>query len=472
MTGAFHASMGGFSPLAMRLALACSCLVGLTVEVAARTNAHTPEAIAEPTAQVTKAAIDTPWSEAWTAAARDRYLGDRSARREALEGSLANPNNLYASLRLSSYALPSGGWDALPEWNPIVSRIDDAAIDRMRDDGSPLVTGAQPLWNGERPADDDAWIELGRRVFFGYPLRAEPAAAYGLMHDADAIGLQRDATGDRPGLVGYRDPDGVSQVGITCALCHASVDEGVVITGRARRDFDFGAMRLQWHAGADEPIDPRLATRMASWGPGRADITEDDDQDPVAIPDLWRMRSLRHLTQAATIVHADEHGVASPLALAIRQETQYIHAGAERTRPPRELVWALTMYLYSLQPPAIESAIDDETAARGRALFESRCDRCHGDVDSHSGAPVTAIRVGTDASLANGEARGTGHYRPAPLIDVLHAAPYLHDGSVATLASLFDRGRVDASRPVLGHAYGFDLSPADRDALVAWLGTL
>jgi hypothetical protein len=459
----------------MRLLATAACLVAVTVGVAAQAGVadggeHRPVAAA-----VHEGADgeSTPWSAAWIAGARARYLGDREARRDALEASLANPSNLYASMRLQSYALPSGGWDALPAWTPIVSPIDDAARDRLRAGEAVLAADAQALWDGAVPTSDAAWIELGRRVFFGYPLRAEPAAAHALRgDDAPAIGIHRDAAGDRPGLVGYLDLDGVPQVGITCALCHASVDDGAVIVGRARRDFDFGAMRLRWHDATHQTVDPRLLSRMASWGPGRADITEDDDQDPVAIPDLWRLRSLRNLTQAATIVHADTDGVADPLALAIRQETQYIHAGDARTRPPRELVWALTMFLYSLEPPASATPIDDAVAERGRALFEARCDRCHGDDDTRSGAPVAAIRVGTDGALAHGRARGTGRYRPAPLVDVRHAAPYLHDGSVQTLAELFDRRRVASREPVLGHAYGFDLSPADRDALVAWLLTL
>src|SRR5690606_31786250 len=128
--------------------------------------------------------------------------------------------------------------------------------------------------------------------------------------------------------------DGEARVGITCALCHVAIEGGEVVVGRARRDFDYGGMRLAYHRDSGAPLDPELARRMASWGPGRADITEDDDEDPVAIPDLWRLRELGALTQAATLRHA-ELGADAPLALAIRQETQLLHANRERARPPR-----------------------------------------------------------------------------------------------------------------------------------------
>ena len=58
------------------------------------------------------------------------------------------------------------------------------------------------------------------------------------------------------------------------------------------------ALRLAYHRDTGAPIDPGLAARMATWGPGRADVTEDDDEDPVAIPELWALRERRYLTQA------------------------------------------------------------------------------------------------------------------------------------------------------------------------------
>jgi hypothetical protein len=112
-------------------------------------------------------------------------------------------------------------------------------------------------------------------------------------------------------------------------------------------------------------------------------------------------------------------------------------------------------------------------------VFEAHCIDCHGD-EARSGAPVSARRVGTDPALAHGTSRGTGLYRPAPLVGVAAAAPYLHDGSVATLDDLFDRARLQpgfdrgARGPgaVPGHAFGTKLPAHDRDALVAWLRTL
>ena len=212
---------------------------------------------------------------------------------------------------------------------------------------------------------------------------------------------------------------------------------------------------------------------MATWGRGRADITEDDDEDPVAIPDLWGVRDQSALTHAGTIRHIH------PAALAIRQETQILHANRERTRPPRELAWALAMYVYSLRPPERASVAMSPASQRGGSLFAAHCKRCHSN-PSHGGEPMPASRVGTDPMLAFGRARGTGLYRPSPLLRVADAGPYLHQGTVASLDDLlsadrlapsFDRG-ARGPGAIAGHTYGTELGDADRRAIVTFLETL
>jgi mono/diheme cytochrome c family protein len=323
------------------------------------------------------------------------------------------------------------------------------------------------------------WIELGRRVFFEYPLRPEVFAEHALAHPevARAVGLFAAPDGTWPGLVVFRDLDRSARVGITCALCHVARSDRAPQEppwpGRARRDLDYGRMRLAYHRDTGAPLPERLAARMAQWGPGRADITQDDDEDPVAIPDLWGMRGQPYLTAAGTLRH--EH----PAALAIRQETQILQANRERTRPPRELAWALAMYVYSLPPPPREPVPHDDRTRAGARAFAQRCASCHAH-STGGGTPVPAERVGTDPTLALGRARGTGTYRPSPLVRVADAAPYLHHGAVATLEDLFDPARLHdgydrgtlGPGPVPGHDYGTDLAAEERAALVAYLRTL
>ncbi len=417
------------------------------------------------------------WSDAWILAETERYLTDGDFRRRALEASLTEPANVYSATRLSAYGLGDRGWDVLPQWSPRVAAIDAEMTAALRKGGAvSLPEEAGTIWNGQRPTTFEGWAALGRRVFYQYPLRPEPQAAFALADPtlAESVGLVSAPDGTWPGVVAFEDIDGDTKIGITCALCHVTMDNGELVEGRARRNLDYGRMRLAWHEGTGSAISDELARRMAQWGPGRADITADDDEDPVAIVDLWGLRGRQHLTQAATITHAN------PAALAIRQETQILHANRERTRPPRELAWALTVYLYTLEPPDADPrhARAGEVVARGAAVFEDACVRCHDAADG-SGSPIKAERVGTDANLARGMARGTGLYRPSPLVRVADAGPYLHDGSVGTLEELLGRERFESDyagprgrAAVQGHAFGTDLNAGDRTALLAFLRTL
>ncbi len=377
---------------------------------------------------------------------------------------LENPANAYSRQRLSSYGLRTAGWDALPEWNPRSVRL------------PPPGAAAQPapVWNGVAPTTPAGWVALGREVFFAYPMRAEPLAEFALVNPrlAAEVGLERTPDGAYVGLVRFTDIDGRSRVGITCALCHSAVVDGVVAPGVARRHFDYGRLRLAFHAGTGEPIDPELKRRMATWGPGRADVTEDKDEDPVAIPDLFGLRFQSSLTQAGTIRHT------GPAALAIRQETQLLHSNHEKVRPPRELAWALAMYLYSLESAPRVSERTEQTE-RGAKLFERGCAECHSN-PVWGGAPVDAKTIGTELAFAIGAARGTGKYRPPALIRVGDAGPYLHHGAVATLEDLLSPARLEPGYtggplgpgPVPGHTWGTAWPAEDRAAIVAWLRTL
>jgi mono/diheme cytochrome c family protein len=397
------------------------------------------------------------WSDVWLLARGTSYLGDASARRAALEASFENPANLYSRIRLNAYGLATRGWDLLPVWNPRSLPVTDAMIPALARGEMPAVT-ATPLWDGVTPTTMPEWIALGRRVFFEYPMRAEVFMEYALTEPALAaeVGVERASDGTRPGLVVFANVDGETRVGITCAICHSTVQGETLVVGRARRTFDYGKLRLTFDQVHGTIRSPEEAKRMASWGPGRADVTEDDDEDPVAIPDLWGLRDQRWLTQAGTIRHD------SPLALAIRQETQLTDSNHARVRPPRELAWALAMYIYSLTPPPRSAP----PSLHGAALFEKHCARCH-QGPAYAGKPIAATTIGTDPALATGRGRGTGKYRVPTLLDVASGAPYLHHGAVKSLAELLSPDRTEP-----GHPAGTSLPPADRAALIAFLETL
>ncbi len=422
------------------------------------------------------AAEPVPWTDAWIDREGKRFADDLAYRRAALEASFTNPANTYSQQRLESYAHGTRGWDALPAWNPRSLPVTaELAAQLERGDMPAVPADRAPLWDGRVPTTAGAWIALGERVFFEYPMRSEVFMEWGLTQPAlaTAVGVERTSDGAVPGLVVFDNVDGTTRVGITCAICHSAIRDGALVAGAARRRFDYGKLRLAYFEQTRSAVEPILAKRMATWGPGRADVTEDNDEDPVAIPDLWGLRAETVLTQAGTIRHA------SPLALAIRQDTQLTQSNHQRVRPPKELAWALAMYLYSLAPPPRTTTSDLPTLVRGAAVFATSCSTCH-DSAAYSGRLVPAARMGTDPALARGQARGTGNYRVAPLLDVANAAPYLHHGAISSLAELLSPERLDAGYrggrlgpgAIPGHTMGTELASRDRAALIAFLEIL
>ncbi len=423
-----------------------------------------------------RSAPQSRWSDEAVLAEGARYLDDPAFRRSALTASLTNPENTYSRQRLTSYGLVTRGWDALPEWTPRSVVLDRSMADTLRAGARLAVAaGVAPIWDGKRPTTFAGWASLGREVFFRYPLRKEVYVEWAVVNGAsgERLGVRAVDDGSYPGVVAFVDTRGESQIGMTCAICHADVVKGRAVVGQARRAFDYGGLRLAYHEATKTFVEPGLARRMKKWGPGRADVTEDDDEDPVAVPDLWALRQQGFLTQAGTITHT------GPTALAIRQETQLLTSNHQLIRPPRELAFALSVFLYTLAPPPAAPASDAIASARGKALFERQCASCHSS-PTFGGDLVSAERVGTDSSLAKGGARGTGQYRVPALVRVTNAAPYFHQGAVATLEDVLAperlgpgfAGGVFGSGPVEGHGYGTDLPAADRAALIVFLHTL
>jgi hypothetical protein len=398
-----------------------------------------------------------------------RYVRDPLFRREQLERSLVNPKNAYSQERLLHYGLGTEGWDLLPEWTP-ASKPMTASLARALRAGT-FPEHLKSVWDAQTPRTWEAWTSLGKEVFFRYPLRAEVFVRFALEHpDLGArYGIVEAADGTLPGLIAFEDEAGNGQLGISCALCHSNVREGSLVVGEARRAFDFGSLRLAHAQEAGTTLEPLLAKHFGQWGPGRADVTDDDAEDPVAIPDLWGLRHQAYLTQAGTIRQE------GPAALMLRQETQLLTTNHARTRPPRVLAAALALYLYTLEAPKTFAPVNEH----GQTLFNAKCASCHSNPVG-GGALVSHSALQTDSALALSTARGTGFYRPPALLRVQFAAPYLHHGAVPSLDDLLgpERLQPDYNRSPLGkgavpgHTYGTDLPKQDRDALVAYLRTL
>jgi mono/diheme cytochrome c family protein len=173
-------------------------------------------------------------------------------------------------------------------------------------------------------------------------------------------------------------------------------------------------------------------------------------------------------------------------------------------RPPDAAMYAMALFLDSLDPAPSPHAVDDE-ARRGQQVFtEQGCAACHAPplYTSNKLLPVTGYEpsaelvarlgddlsprhIDTDPGLALLTRKGTGCYRVPTLRGLWYRGLYGHSGFVTSLEDWFDARRLQpdyvpsgfrgpgvAHRAVPGHEFGLDLSAEDKRALIAFLQTL
>jgi hypothetical protein len=222
---------------------------------------------------------------------------------------------------------------------------------------------------------------------------------------------------------------------------------------------------------------------------------------PPQIPDIIGVRERTFLDHTGLVRHNSIADLMRYTALV--QDVIGITPGARPgVRYSDEQLYALALYIYSLQPPPNPNPYD-QAAARGRKVFErARCGSCHTPplytnnklisadgfnppAAHRASLPIANRRVGTDPRYALQTRKATGYYKVPSLKGLWYRGPLEHHGSVATLEDWLDPARLGPSytptayagpdgraRSVPGHDFGLKLSPADRKALIAFLRTL
>ena len=233
---------------------------------------------------------------------------------------------------------------------------------------------------------------------------------------------------------------------------------------------------------------------------------------PPRIPDLFGVKDRKYLDATGHVQHRSTADLMRYAAL--NQGMDYfILYGTWRPRgqlpdPSKlgrysdEQLYALALYLESLEPPRSPHRFD-RLAARGQKVFhEEGCARCHPPplYTNNQLIPVEGFEVppahrdqfhvmdrtlDTDGSLTLQSRRGTGYYKVPSLRGVWMRGPLEHNGSVATLEDWFDPRRLLEDyeptgfrrfgvqhQAVKGHRFGLDLSEEERRALIAFLRTL
>jgi cytochrome c5 len=334
----------------------------------------------------------------------------------------------------------------------------------MPDEEPCALDDGQCIFRFDTFGDEQLWTDGLRLHELVQGLPPTTALSVGLKVDADAVpadvlasaDLEDPATtvallelGAVVGVQAQVEDGMVTRIGITCALCHSTVDDSVAPGIGARLD---GWPNRDLNPGAIIALTPGLSTytdslgvdvetataALNSWGPGRYDARFNQDlmSAPVLIPPAYGLADVALETYtgegpisywnayvAVTQMGAHGNFVDEELGIDIMQEPDRVTAKLP----------ALRDYQFSIAaPPPPAGSFDAEAAARGDELFDMHCASCHVG-DSYSDAPMlhTAEEVGMDPTEA---ARSrTGLYRTTPLRGAWQHAPYFHDGSAATL---------------------------------------
>ena len=314
-------------------------------------------------------------------------------------------------------------------------------------------------------------------------VRAIAAGAVDLDDPAVTLELLRlDAV---VGLRGRVENGALASLGVTCALCHSTVDDSLAggigrrLDGWANTDLNVGAI-----LGLSPALDPATKAEFAAWGPGRYDprhhafdgtnlIPLNSPSVPVVIPPIYGLRGVHFETVTADgpisywnsyvgVSQMGGHGSFSDPRIGL-----FITQTPDLVTPKLP---ALLRYQLSLRPPPPPAgSVDRAAAQRGRRLFfgSAGCASCHRpptftDVLAapESEQPVLhdPEEVGMDPTYAARTA--TGRYRTTPLRALWQHAPYFHDGSAADLAAVVDH---------YDGLFGLHLTPAQKADLVEFL---
>jgi mono/diheme cytochrome c family protein len=338
------------------------------------------------------------------------------------------------------------------------------------DDLSPAnIAAGQRVFRFDTFGDEQFWTDTARmHEVVQKSVSPKTALSVGLKVDADAIPADV-AAAIKAGKVDLDDPattvtllklnavvglqgqvttvngkDNLTRLGVTCALCHSTVDDafakgiGHRKDGWPNRDLNVGAI-----IALSPAITPAQKAVYNSWGPGKYDprFNIDGKNTPLVLPPAYGLANVRNETYTAegpisywnayvAVTQMHGHGNFSDprLGIDIRQSPDMVG--------PK--LASLRAYQHSLAaPPPPAGSFDAAAAGRGRAIFNQSCVTCHvgvNNTDNNSGVLHTASEVGQDGAYAARTAAKA--YRTTPLRALWQHAPYFHDGSAPTLEAV------------------------------------
>jgi mono/diheme cytochrome c family protein len=274
--------------------------------------------------------------------------------------------------------------------------------------------------------------------------------------------------------------DTLTRVGITCALCHSTVDDsfapgiGKRLDGWPNRDLNPGAI-----IALSPALNAEKRAIYNSWGPGKYDprFNLDGISSPQVIPPAYGLKGLNAITSTGDgdnlaywnryvgVTQMGGHGT----FMDSRTGVSVVNGADDLITDKLPALQEYQLTLPAPRPPA--GSFDAAAAERGEVLFNgtARCASCHSgpeftDANERLHSPAEVVsEPEPDGAPSYASRSATKQYRTAPLKGVWEHPPYFHNGSAATLddvVKLYD------SRLALG------LSEADVSDLAEYLKSL
>lgn len=390
-----------------------------------------------------------------------------------------------------------GATGTQPDWNAFVERSLREQFAKGRDIFRNDTFGSEAFW-GARLRLHEAILgqELG-----GVGPGLTPRAALGLGLKVNVQQLADDVvaairTGavdlDSPrttidllranAVIGVRgvfdDAQNLVGVGITCAFCHAMVDDSLAagvgrpLDGWANRDLDVGSIvslapDLSPYEQLLDASREEVVAVLKSWGPGKYDaelnldgkaFRPDGRSAATVIPAAYGMagQSLHTYTGWGSVAYWNAYvantqimglGTFVDRRITPAQFPLVGKTGFNNKRDPVDLITpkleALHLYQIAIPPPKPPAgSFDARAATRGEQIFngKAQCARCHvPPLFSEPGWPMhTGAEIGIDDFQANRSPERM--YRTTPLRGLFtRLEPGLyHDGRFPTLEAVID----------------------------------
>jgi hypothetical protein len=307
------------------------------------------------------------------------------------------------------------------------------------------------------------------------------------------------------GVKGFFNSEGtLSSVGLTCAVCHSTVNDSVApgigqrLDGWPNQDLNVGAIislapnltPFENELGVDEAT---VKSVLASWGPGKFDaelaldgkaFQPDGRSGAALIPPALGLAGVNLHTWTgwgsipywnAFVANIEMHGIgnffdarldnAQQFPLAAKNGLGHIHNSVDEISP---VLGALQYYQLGLPvPKPPPGSFDAAAAVRGKVLFDGKatCSTCH--VPPTFSAPgnnlVTPAQVCEDSFEA--DRSPTHEYRIAPLdsLSIVGKRGYYHDGRFPTLLAVVQH---------YDSCFNLHLTPGEESDLVEYLKSL